>query len=206
MISESMEKRAEDVVRSAAANPTKLGSLLNSSTNSGVPRHMLARAAYKLRSEGKLSLSDPTPPRGLLGYARSPYGAWFVLVLVAVFATAGSIYLLPASPPSIYARYILGALMVLYLPGYSLIEALYPKKDDLDPLERLALSIGLSLALVPLLGLGLNYTPWGIRLDPIVASLSLLTIGLALAAAYRKLGYVTLADQAARKPKREGWL
>ncbi|HPC28222.1 MAG TPA: DUF1616 domain-containing protein, partial [Candidatus Methanomethylicus sp.] len=56
-----------------------------------------------------------------------------------------------------------------------------------------ALSIGLSLALVPLTGLVLNYTPWGIRLDPIVVSLSLLTVGLALGAAVRKLGYLRLS-------------
>jgi len=34
-------------------------------------------------------------------------------------------------------------------------------------------SVGLSLAVVPLIGLILNYLPWGIRLGPIVVSLSL---------------------------------
>jgi uncharacterized membrane protein len=72
------------------------------------------------------------------------------------------------------------------LPGYTLIEALYPKKEDLSSLERLALSIGLSLALTPLVGLVLNYTPWGIRLKPILVSLSLLTVFLALIALSRK--------------------
>jgi uncharacterized membrane protein len=38
-----------------------------------------------------------------------------------------------------------------------LIEALYPRKEDLESLERLTLSIGLSLAVVPLIGLFLNY-------------------------------------------------
>ena len=40
---------------------------------------------------------------------------------------------------------------MLFLPGYALIEALYPKRE-LDELTRFALSIGLSLALVPLTG------------------------------------------------------
>jgi uncharacterized membrane protein len=39
--------------------------------------------------------------------------------------------------------------------------------------ERVALSLGLSLAVVPLIGLVLNYTPWGIRLTPILVSLAL---------------------------------
>jgi uncharacterized membrane protein len=36
----------------------------------------------------------------------------------------------------------------------------------------------LSTSLVPLVGLLLNYTPWGIRLDPIVISLTILTVAL----------------------------
>ncbi|MEM2179169.1 MAG: DUF1616 domain-containing protein, partial [Candidatus Methanomethylicaceae archaeon] len=80
----------------------------------------------------------------------------------------------------------LGSLFVLFLPGYSLIEALYPREEELSPLERLALSIGLSLAIVPLVGLILNYTPWGIRLDPIITALSFLTLGLLLISSYRK--------------------
>ena len=37
-------------------------------------------------------------------------------------------------------RIILGLLLVLFLPGYSLIAALFPRKDDLDGIERIALS------------------------------------------------------------------
>jgi len=101
--------------------------------------------------------------------------------------TAITIYTLPQDAPFIYLRYILGSVFVLFLPGYMLIEALYPKPKDLETLERLALSIGLSLALVPLTGLLLNYTPWGIRLNPILISLTLMTGALALVAALRKL-------------------
>jgi uncharacterized membrane protein len=34
--------------------------------------------------------------------------------------------------------------MVLFLPGYALIAALFPRKDDLDGIERIALSFGLT--------------------------------------------------------------
>ncbi len=64
---------------------------------------------------------------------------------------------------------------MLFLPGYSLIAALFPAKSDLDGIERVALSFGLSIAVVPLIGLGLNYTPWGIRIHPILISLSTFT-------------------------------
>jgi len=85
-----------------------------------------------------------------------------------------------------FLRILFGVSLVLFIPGYTLIATLYPAARDLDGLERLALSFGLSIALIPLTGLALNYTPWGIRLDPIVTSLSLLTVVLCLAAQYRR--------------------
>ncbi len=75
-----------------------------------------------------------------------------LLIIIIVFA------------PSIVARVILGLPLVLFFPGYSLILALFPKKHQIDNIERVALSFGLSIAVVPLIGLILNYTPWGITL------------------------------------------
>ena len=71
-------------------------------------------------------------------------------------------------------RIILGLPFILFIPGYILVFSLFPeKKTDhgIDIIERIALSLGLSLAVVPLIGLGLNYTIWGIRLEPILFSL-----------------------------------
>jgi uncharacterized membrane protein/LysM repeat protein len=67
------------------------------------------------------------------------------------------------------------------------VAALYPRKDDLDLVERLALSLGLSIAVVPGIGVALNYSPWGIRLDPILAFLTLFIVLAASVATYRRL-------------------
>jgi len=83
-------------------------------------------------------------------------------------------------------RIILGLPLVLFLPGYALIAALFIRKDNLDGIERVALSFGLSIAITPLLGLGLNYTPFGIRLTPILIVLSVFTISLAIGAYVRR--------------------
>ena len=83
-------------------------------------------------------------------------------------------------------RIILGVVMVLFLPGYALIESLFPGKNDLDGIERLALSFGLNIAVVPLIGLGLNFTPFGIRLVPILVSLSVFTLAMLIIAHYRR--------------------
>ncbi|MGB7531726.1 MAG: DUF1616 domain-containing protein [Halobacteriota archaeon] len=83
-------------------------------------------------------------------------------------------------------RIILGLPLVLFLPSYSLIATLFPRKEDLDAIERIALRFGLSSAITPLLGLALNYTPFGIRLAPILTVLSVFTISLALGAYVRR--------------------
>jgi peptidoglycan/LPS O-acetylase OafA/YrhL len=121
----------------------------------------------------------------VLAYALGPGGVWLWAVL-GITAAATALALYATDPPLLYLRYLLGTFYVLFLPGYVLVETLYPKGDELAPLERLALSIGLSLALVPLVGLVLNYTPFGIRLGPVVVSLAALTTALAIYATYRK--------------------
>ena len=68
-------------------------------------------------------------------------------------------------------RIVLGLPLVLFFPGYVFILALFPRKEGMSGIERVALSFGLSIAVVPLIGLVLNYTPWGIRLYPILVSL-----------------------------------
>lgn len=85
-----------------------------------------------------------------------------------------------------FIRTILGVLLVLFIPGYSLIAALFPKWGDLDGIERAALSFGLSIAVTPLIGLALNYTPWGIRLDPILVSLTIFTLAMVTIAFLRR--------------------
>lgn len=88
--------------------------------------------------------------------------------------------------PTTTARIILGLPFLLFFPGYTLIAALFPKKGSLGGVERVALSFGLSIAVVPLIGLVLNFTPWGIRLDPILISLAVFIIATSGVAWYRR--------------------
>ena len=61
------------------------------------------------------------------------------------------------------------------------------ERGGIDGVERVALSFGTSIAIVPLIGLVLNFTPWGIRLVPIIVSLSGFTVLTAYVAARRRL-------------------
>jgi uncharacterized membrane protein len=117
------------------------------------------------------------------------------LAVAWALATTLVVLLAPFVEP---VRIGLGLVFVLFLPGYVLVAALYPRKDDLDLVERLALSLGLSIAIVPLIGLGLNYSPWGIRLNPILAFVTLFIVLAAGVATYRRL--ILPSDEAMRIP------
>jgi uncharacterized membrane protein len=103
-----------------------------------------------------------------------------ILALATLLFTLTPLSILPVRIP-------LGLVMVLFVPGYTLIAALFPKKTDLEGIKRMALSFGLSVAVVSLIGLGLNYTPWGIRLTPVVISLAIFTIAMAAAANWQRM-------------------
>ena len=63
----------------------------------------------------------------------------------------------------------------------------HPRQSgSIDGIERIALSFGLSIAITPLIGLVLNFTPFGIRLVPIVLSIGGFTVIACLFAARRR--------------------
>jgi hypothetical protein len=195
-VSVGLSDASKILQRKASSKEWELEELLDEAERNVERRDKATKDLYALSLEGKVRFVEPSPPASVPAYLLRPYAMWFWAIVLLILLTASSIYLLPATPPYVYVRYITGSAFLLYLPGYSLIEALYAKKDELDDLERLALSVGLSLALVPLVGLVLNYTPWGIRLEPSVISLSILTLALSLVSARRKLGYIRLKELA----------
>ncbi|WP_435079122.1 DUF1616 domain-containing protein [Halococcus sp. AFM35] len=68
-----------------------------------------------------------------------------------------------------------------------LTERADPRRDgSIDGIERVALSFGLSIAITPLIGLVLNFTPFGIRLVPIVLSIGGFTLLASAVAALRR--------------------
>ncbi len=111
---------------------------------------------------------------------------YFDLILVIILTLLCALFILEPKLNETAVRTVLGLLLVLFLPGYALIASLFPRKDDLDTIERLALSFGLSIAITPLIGLFLNYTPYGIRLDPILVSLTSITLILCAVAYLRR--------------------
>lgn len=107
-----------------------------------------------------------------------------ILVVILTLLTASSVLIPTLNETPI--KYVLGTLLVIFLSGYSLIAVIFPHRDDLDNIERMALSFGLSIAITPLIALTLYYTPWGINLDPILIYLTAFTLPLCLIAYLRR--------------------
>lgn len=151
-----------------------------------------------LINQGKIELESPQKPvaRTFFAYTLSGEVYWFWTTIALALATVVAVFAVPEDAyPLVYVRYFLGVLFVMWLPGYTFIKALFPTRvpiktssENIDSIERIALSVGMSLALVPIVGLLLNYTPWGIRLEPVTLSLLGLTIAFAAIAIVRNNG------------------
>jgi putative Mn2+ efflux pump MntP len=171
---------------------------------SSKPKQEILSRIMHLEQEEKIHLKPPkTPtPTKFSSYLRSKQAVWYWITLALTLATMLVAFVVPENDfPLVYIRYVLGIIFILWLPGYAFIKALFPQtlpfnralahslgttEKDLDIIERIALSLGMSIALVPIVGLLLNYTPWGIRLTPIVLSLATLTLAFATAAIARE--------------------
>lgn len=80
--------------------------------------------------------------------------------------------------------------MVL-VPGYVLVAAIFPTNDRIDWFERLALSVGLSIAVVPLLGLILSFTPIGIGFESTLLSILAFSVTMGVLAYVRRMQTLT---------------
>ena len=87
-------------------------------------------------------------------------------------------------------RIVLGIPFILFLPGYSLMATLYPRKTGISGKERIIWSIGLSIAIVPLIGLCLNLIPQGIGLIPGVVGITSFIFIMSVVAWYRRRSLV----------------
>jgi len=130
-------------------------------------------------------MSEKTP--GTTGYAAFFGKDGFLdLILTGIWLAAGILTIYLPSLNETPVRFVFTLPLLLFIPGYCGIAALFPKDKDLTFIERFVLSIGLSIVVVPLICFGLNFTPWGIRLDPVVLSLTLFSLVMMVIAWYRR--------------------
>jgi len=135
------------------------------------------KTVKKLEDEGKIDLIEETvPKKGLRLWVTV---SLTVITNILVFVLEGQSILLPL-------RWTAGYLFCFFVPGYSAINLLFPKKE-LNVVEKLILSIAVSLAIIPLVGLFVNFAMGSLAFPFIMLSLSTLVLALAIAA-YLKNG------------------
>lgn len=110
------------------------------------------------------------------GFTRKALGTYADLALVLGLALAMLAFIYVPLLSHNLVRFSLGVILILFLPGYSFLAAIYPGKEDLGHLERAVLSIGLSIILVPFVGFFLNYTTWGVTGNTILFFVMLLIL------------------------------
>ncbi|SIR77180.1 Uncharacterized membrane protein [Haladaptatus litoreus] len=126
---------------------------------------------------------------------------WFsdLVLVVGVAIFSGSVALTGLDGP---LRVVFMLPLVLFLPGYAFISGLFPEngRDDArvfggdknEPIyaiggpERVALAVTVSVAVVPMVAAIANFTPWGIRVLPILIGVIGFTILSALGAFVRR--------------------
>jgi hypothetical protein len=194
----SAKQQAKNIIveTARAQNPqttTQLIKLVQQKT--GYSEEHIKSLLLELEDEDKLRFTkNSTPlPINLRAFVFSRSASWYWITVAISMATAVSVFAISENSPIVYLRSALGIVFVLFLPGYAFIKMLFPSalpiattSQELDGIERVSLSIGMSLALTPIIGLILNYTPWGIRLAPITLSLLALTTVFATVAVIRE--------------------
>jgi uncharacterized membrane protein len=130
-------------------------------------------------------LSDKNPKGKIYtAFFEKAFPADLIVALVWLAASILAIYLPVLNQTPL--TFVFALPVVLFIPGYCLLAALFPKNNDIGLSERIALSIGISIAVVLLIGLLLNFTPRGIRFDSVVIAITGLTCTLVLVAHYRR--------------------
>lgn len=148
----------------------------------------IEKEVKRLHRKGLVLLEEPTPKtENFIGFLSPRKSHWFWIVIGISLLSFVSILFIPETGTTLsYVRYVFGFVLVAFLPGYCLNEALFPREDAMDVIERLTFSIGLSFAVTALVALFLSFTPFGLTLATALPALGSLVIALAIVALIRK--------------------
>ena len=161
-----------------------------------LPSREITKLQIELQDEDKVHFKkrafSPSPFAKL--YIFSKKAVWYWITISLVLATCITVFIIQdGESPIIYLRYALSIIFLLFLSGYSIINLFFPlnapvtdDNEHMDKTQRIVLSFVMSLVTMIIVGLALNYTPWGITLTPITLSLLALTVAFATAAIIRE--------------------
>jgi hypothetical protein len=135
------------------------------------------------------TLEQPDLPERI----KSEATGWYWIMIALTLVSSIAVLLIGEVGTLSYIRYVSASLLVLFLPGYALLRAISPSKaqtlgepNNMYSITRLSLSIVLSIAIVSVIGLILDFSPLGVTLDSLALSLSLFTVIFSTIALFRE--------------------
>ncbi len=161
--------------------------------------YVIAYRVWSLWKRGGLiDLSGFDKQSTVVNYVFSLEALWFWVALVITIMAYVFIYI--NNPPVIaYARYFIGSVFITFILGYSAIELAYPRGgDEVSPLERFVLSLGLSLVIIPIVGTVLAYMPFRFTVVSVPTTLTILTVVMLSLAVIRKGRYTLRISEVCR--------
>jgi hypothetical protein len=154
----------------------------------------IRRAVKKLENDKKIMLVEPGTNGYFLDYIMRGYnGLSLWLTTAATCLMMIIVFLLPNIEPWSYVRMITGAIFALYIPGNALLQLLFAHRN-IEQTERMVLSIGLSMALISIIGLVIKYVSLGLTAESAVISIGILSIILSAVANYSYFIYSKKAN------------
>ena len=164
----------------------ELVEILEKETN--INKNIIIEYLIKLNQENIIVLKNNnlSKPNNIKEYFLSKHSHWFWIVSTAtIISFLTTIILNDKSSLLIYLRHILGTFLVIFLPGYSVSKIFFLSKQ-ISKIERVLLSITLSIIIVPLLGLTMNYVNWNINIISTTTIIILITLISSFIAALRE--------------------
>lgn len=143
-------------------------------------------ASRRLERRGEINLAEvKISPSFVRDLANIESNAPFWIAIFSCAAILVTMFVLPQDGMWFGARQVSIAVFLFVIPGYVMTNA-FIARNRLSYVERIAVSVGLSLATVTLVGIVLAYGIAGIRAEPVVISLVALVTVLAFIAAYKE--------------------
>ena len=100
------------------------------------------------------------------------------LIIISVVVVVVALLAFP-DPSTIPIRAVIGIPFVLFFPGYSFTTVIFPKaRSEINVLERILISLGISISFVIITGLGVNYFYGSLSIDIIAYVLGVITVAL----------------------------
>ena len=125
-------------------------------------------------------------PASLVEYLLTPWAYWYWVVIGTSIVAVASVLTAPSGLSFLtYIRYLSTPFFLMFIPGLCVTRILY-LGEDIGNLKLVVMSIGISVSLTSVIGLLLNYTPWGISTKALTFTVFLLVLALASVAMIRE--------------------